>query len=189
MVLIGDIYEYLVRNLDDKRYMHTLGVVSIAKKLANINGVSEEKAEIAALCHDIAKKMDNKKIEKILDENKIVLTECENKTPHLWHSIVAPIVAKEVFKINNEEILDATRWHTTGRENMGQLEKIIFIADMIEPSRVFTGVEDIRKETLINLDKGVLLGLTYTIEYLLSRGELIDINTVNARNYLLIHTK
>ena len=189
MILIEDAYKYLKENLEDKRYMHTLGVVSVAKKLAEINGVSEEKAEIAALSHDIAKNIKFKKIEKMLKENNVILTECENKTPELWHSIVAPIVAKEVFKIEDEDILGAIRWHTTGKENMSKLEKIIYIADMIEPSRRFEGLDGIRKETIQKLDKGVLKGLTHTIEYLLSKGQLIDVNTINARNYLLVHAK
>ena len=68
-------------------------------------------------------------------------------------------------------------------------EKIIYIADIIEPSRRFDGIDEIREETIEKLDKGVLKGLTHGIRYLLSKGQLIDINTINARNYLLIHTK
>jgi len=189
MISIEDAYKYLKENLNEKRYMHTLGVVSVARKLAEINGVSEEKAEIAALSHDIAKNIKIREIKKVLKENNVELTEYENKTPALWHSIVGPTVAQEVFKIEDEDILSAIRWHSTGRENMSKLEKIIYIADMIEPSRRFEGLDDIRKETIQKLDKGVLIGLTHTIEYLLSKGQLIDINTINARNYLLIHAK
>ena len=189
MISIEDAYKYLKENLNENRYMHTLGVVSVARKLAEINGVSEEKAEIAALSHDIAKNIKVKEIKKILKENNVILTEYENKTPALWHSIVGPTVAKEVFKIEDEDILSAIRWHSTGRENMSKLDKIIYIADMIEPSRRFEGLDDIRKETIQKLDRGVLKGLTHSIEYLLSKGQLIDINTINARNYLLIHSK
>ena len=189
MILIEEGYKYLRCNLNESRYIHTLGVVSVAKKLARINGVCEEKAEIAALSHDIAKNIKVKRMKEILDQNNIVLNECENKTPELWHSIIAPIVAKEVFKINDKEILSAIRWHTTGRPKMTKLEKIIYIADMIEPSRSFNGIEDIRKETLQDLDKGVILGLTHTLRYLLSKNQLVDINTINARNYLLIQAK
>jgi predicted HD superfamily hydrolase involved in NAD metabolism len=189
MILIEDAYKYLKENLEEKRYMHTLGVVSVAKKLAEINGVPKEKAEIAALSHDIAKNIKLKEIKEILKGNNIILSEYENKTPELWHSIAAPIVAKDVFKIEDEDVLGAVRWHTTGKENMSTLEKIIYIADMIEPSRRFDGLEEIRRETMQKLEKGVFLGLTHTIEYLLSKGQLIDINTINARNYLLIHEK
>lgn len=185
MVNKQEAYDYIKANLKDKRFIHTLGVVSVAKKLAVLNEVDEEKAEIAALCHDIAKNISQEEMEKIIKDNDIILTEDEKNTKELWHSILAPVVAKEKLKIEDEEILSALRWHTTGRENMTKLDKIIYIADMIEPSRVFEGVEEIREETIKNLEKGVLLGLTQSIAFLLSKGALIDLNTIKARNYLI----
>lgn len=182
---IEEAYKYLNEHLKDTRYIHTLGVVSVAKKLANLNGISEEKAELAALCHDIAKNMPKEEMLNLIKENNIKLSEDEKLSPQLWHSILAPIVAKRELAVEDEEILEATRWHTTGKENMSKLEKIIYIADMIEPSRNFEGVEEIRKQTIENLDKGVLAGLNHTIAFLLSQNALIDINTIKARNYLL----
>ena len=89
--------------------------------------------------------------------------------------------------IDDEEILSAIRWHTTGKSDMSLLDKIIYIADMIEPSRDFDGVKEIRKITLKNLDKGVLAGINHTIKYLLEDDKLLDINTIEARNYLLLN--
>lgn len=178
-------YDIVKGSLKEKRFIHTLGVVSVAKKLAKLNDVSEEKAEIAALSHDIAKNMSLEDMQKLMDKNNIILSEDEKITTELWHSILAPIVAKERLGIQDEEILSAIRWHTTGKENMSTLDKIIYIADMIEPSRNFEGLEEIRKVTLENLDNGVLLGLNHSIEYLLTKGVLIDINTVKARNYMI----
>ncbi|MGL4874220.1 MAG: bis(5'-nucleosyl)-tetraphosphatase (symmetrical) YqeK [Clostridium sp.] len=179
------IYDYLKNNLKENRFMHTLGVVSTAKKLAEIYGVDIEKAEMAALLHDISKNTSKDEMEKIMEENNIKLTLSEKRTPELWHGIVGPIVAKEKFNINDEEILSAIRFHTTGKENMSALDKIIYIADMIEPSRVFDGVGEIRKKVLENLDKGVLVGMNHTIGFLLSKNSMIDENTIKARNYLL----
>ena len=88
-------------------------------------------------------------------------------------------------EIEDEEILSAIRWHTTGKENMSKLDKIIYLADMIEPSRDFSGVEELRNDSKDDLDKAMLNALTYTIKYLLEKGCLIDVNTVKARNYLL----
>ena len=189
MISIEEAYDYIKNNLKEKRYIHVLGVISVAKKLAEINNVSLEKAEIAALCHDIAKNMTKEKMEEIINKNNKVLDESERNTQALWHSIIAPIVAKDVLCIDDEEILGAIRWHTTGKANMSVLEKIIYIADMIEPSRVYTGVEEIRNKTLEDLDKGVLLGINHTINYLISQGQLVDIHTIEARNYLLLHSK
>ncbi|WP_297634121.1 bis(5'-nucleosyl)-tetraphosphatase (symmetrical) YqeK [uncultured Clostridium sp.] len=185
MMSIEVIYDYLKENLRENRFMHTLGVVSTSKKLASINNVDVARAELAALLHDISKNISKEDMLKIMKKNDIKLTLSEKETPELWHSIVGPIQAKEKFNINDEEILGAIRWHTTGKENMTTLEKIIYIADMIEPSRTFDGVNEIREEVLKGLDKGVLMGMNHTIAFLLSKNGMIDENTVKARNYLL----
>ncbi len=189
MLSIDEMKLYLKANLMEKRYTHTLGVADTAKKLAKINGISEEKAEIAALAHDVAKNLHKDKMKEIMEENNIVLSEVEENNPNLWHSIIGPIEARNKLKIDDEEILDSIRWHTTGKENMSVLTKIIYIADMIEPSRNFESVEDIRKVTFEDLDAGVYYGLTRSIDILLIRNLLIDENTIRARNYFLFDAK
>lgn len=177
--------KYLEENLVKGRYLHTLGVVETAVKLAKIHGEDVEKAEIAALSHDIAKNLSKEELLKIIKENNISLSFDEKNTKELWHSIVGPIVAKERFAIDDIEILSAIRWHTTGKEDMSALDKIIYLADLVEPSRNFPGVEELRQDCEENLDIAMLNALTHTIKYLLEKGCLIDINTVKARNYLL----
>lgn len=178
---------YLKEHLTESRYNHTLGVVETAIRLAEINKVDKDKAEIAALAHDIAKNMTIYELKDIIDKNNINLSYDEEKTLELWHSIVSPILGREIFGIEDEEILSAMRWHTTGKENMSKLDKIIYMADMIEPGRNFPGVDLIRKESFDDLDKGLLQGLTHTIKYLLDKGFPIDINSIKARNYLLLN--
>ncbi|WP_244833421.1 bis(5'-nucleosyl)-tetraphosphatase (symmetrical) YqeK [Clostridium sp. BJN0001] len=121
----------------------------------------------------------------LIKKYNIKLTEVEKRNSELWHSLLAPFVAKEKFKIDDEEILSSLRYHTTGKENMTKLEKIIYISDMIEPSRSFEGLSEIRDKTFENLDKGVFLGLSRSIEYILNKNQLIDENTIKARNYFL----
>lgn len=186
MLSIEEMNLYLKENLLEKRYIHVKGVVEMAKKLAKLNNISGEKAEIAALAHDVAKNMSKDKMKQIITENNIVISQLEEKNSNLWHSIIAPIVAKDKLGIEDEEILDSIRWHTTGKENMSVLAKIIYIADMIEPNRDFNGVEEIRKITYDNLDAGVYNGLTHNIEFLLTKNLLIDENTIKARNYFLL---
>ncbi|AOR22691.1 bis(5'-nucleosyl)-tetraphosphatase (symmetrical) YqeK [Clostridium taeniosporum] len=186
MLNIEEIKLYLKENLKSSRYKHTLGVVETAKKLAEINNISVEKAEIAALAHDVAKNLSLEKMKSLIDKNNIELTDTERQNSNLWHSIIAPIEAKDKLKIHDEEILDAVRWHTTGKENMSVLTKIIYIADMIEPGRSFPGVEKIRQTTFQNLNEGVLLGLTESMKDLLNRNLIIDLNTIKARNYFLL---
>lgn len=187
MININEMKIYLKSNLLESRYNHTLGVVETAIKLAGINNVDKNKAEIASLAHDIAKNKTIHQLKEIIDRNNIKLSSYEEKTPELWHSIVAPILGKEIFGIEDEEILSAMRWHTTGKENMSKLDKIIYMADMIEPNRKFAEVDLIRQECFKDLDSGILNGLTHTIKYLLSKGFLVDINSVKARNYLIIN--
>ena len=189
MLSIEEIKLYLKANLEEKRYIHISGVADTAKKLAKLNGVSEEKAEIAGLAHDIAKNLSKVKMKEIIKENNIVLSDVEENNENLWHSIIGPIEANNKFEIDDEEILDAIRWHTTGKENMSILTKIIYIADMIEPSRKFEGVDNIRKVTFEDLDMGVYYGLTHSIEFLLVKNLLIDENSMRARNFFLFDSK
>lgn len=186
---IDKIKAYLQENLKESRYNHTMGVVETAKALANINEVDIKKAEIAALAHDVAKNMTIDEMKKIIIDNNVELSYETLKTPELWHSIVAPIIGEKVFQIEDKDILNAMRWHTTGRENMTTLEKIIYMADMIEPKRNFHGVERLRKITFEELDKGFLMALNHTIMYLLDKGFCVDINTIKARNFIILNKK
>lgn len=185
MIGVDEIKRYLKKNLKDSRYNHTLGVVETATKLAILHEVDMVKAEVAALCHDVAKNFSDDELEKIIRDENIELSVDEMNTKSIWHAIVAPIVGKKEFFIEDEEILSAMRWHTTGKENMTKLEKIVYLADLIEPSRDFPGVNEIRDIAEKNLDLAVLEGLTHTTKYLLQKGFAIDVNTIKARNYLL----
>lgn len=185
MISIYEMNEYLKENLIENRYNHTVGVVNTAIELAEIHGVDKLKAEVAALSHDVAKNMKVTDLKKLMEEEGITLTIDEEKNMELWHAIVAPILGKKIFKIEDEEILSAMRWHTTGKEDMSKLEKVIYLADLIEPSRNFNGIDELRKIARENLDIAMIKSLTHTIKYLLDRGVAIDGNTFKARNYLL----
>lgn len=189
MLSVEEIKKYLKENLKESRYNHTLGVCETAIELAKLNGISRERAEIAALAHDVAKNLNKEEMLNIINENNIALSKVEKENMNLWHSIIAPIVAQEKLGITDDEILDAVRWHTTGKEDMSVLAKIIYIADMIEPGRSFPGLEEIRKQTFEDLDKGVYTGLTHSIQFLLSQNLLIDENTIKARNCFLFKLK
>lgn len=185
MISIYEMNKYLKENLVENRYNHTVGVVNTAIELAEIHGVDKFKAEVAALSHDIAKNMKVTDLKKLIDDEGIELTIDEEKNVQIWHAIVGPILARNVFKIEDDEILSAMRWHTTGKENMSRLDKIIYLADLIEPSRKFNGVDELRKIAREDLDLAMIKSLTHTIKYLLDRDLAIDGNTFNARNYLL----
>lgn len=180
------IQDYLKVNLKDKRYEHSLGVKKTAVKLAEIYNVDTNKAKIAGLVHDCAKNMKNEELIKIADEHKLHIDEVFKNSPQLLHGVIAAVIAKEDMGIEDEDILNAIIYHTTGRENMSTLEKIIYIADYIEPSRDFPGVDELRKMAFEDLDKALLKAFDNTIKFVIEKGELLHKNTVYGRNYILI---
>lgn len=183
------IHDYLKKNINEARYIHTLGVVETAIKLAKMNNVDEEKAKIAALIHDMAKCMPKDKQFEILKNNGVKMDKYLLNSPQILHGAVGAILAKEIMGIEDIDILNAVKYHTTGKENMTTLEKIIYIADYVEPNRKYEGVDKIREVVFKNLDNGVFMGIENTMLHLLKERQLIHIDTINARNYLLLEIK
>ena len=126
---------------------------------------------------------------KILEEHGYELDEITLKSPQVLHGFVGAIVAKEKFGIEDEMVLDAVKYHTLAKRDMSTLEKIIYIADYIEPGRDFPGVEELREITREDLDKGVLKGLENTILFVIKQGNLIHPLTIEARNFLIMQEK
>ena len=184
-----EIDDYLKKNLTESRYKHTLGVVYAAELLAEKNGESKEKARLAALVHDCAKNMRIDAQFEFLKSRSIEIDEITRKSPQILHGLIGSIIAKETMNIEDEEVLSAVRYHTTGKKSMSLLEKIIYIADYIEPNRDYNGVEDLRNITYADLDKGVLQGFDNTITYVIKLGQLVHPLTIEARNDLLLKIK
>ncbi len=183
------IHDYLKKNINEARYIHTLGVVETAIKLSKMNNVDEEKAKIAALIHDVAKCMPKDKQFEILKNNGVKMDKYLLNSPQILHGAVGAILAKEIMGIEDIDILNAVKYHTTGKENMTTLEKIIYIADYVEPNRKYEGVDKIREVVFKDLDNGVFMGIENTMLHLLKERQLIHIDTINARNYLLLEIK
>ena len=186
---ISEIEKYIKDNIKESRYKHTLGVVETAKKLAHINDVDENKAHIVALVHDCAKNMPNEKMIEVLKQEGIELDLISKESPQILHGKVGAIIAKKVFEIEDNDILNAIEYHTTGRSNMSSLERIIYIADYIEPNRNYPGVDELREITFKNLDKGVLKGLENTLIFVIKEENLIHPLTIEARNFMLLEVK
>lgn len=184
-MLNNDIANHLKTSMSGKRYQHTLGVAGTAKKLAEIHGADRDKAETAALLHDAARDFNHEYILQMCQKYNITADEVEKAVPNLLHAKIGAYMAGDIYGIKDSEVLDAIRFHTTGRKNMSILEKIIFIADMIEPGRDFPGVEDLRELAFKNLDKAVITGLDSTLRYVIERGLLIHTDSIEARNHLL----
>jgi len=177
--------DYLKINLKESRFRHSLSVSETAIALATQYGENTEKARIAGLVHDCVKNKTDEQLIKLAIDHKIELDEIYVQNPSILHGLVGSIIANEVMGINDEDILNAIHYHTTGRKNMSILEKIIYIADYIEPLRKFDGVEELRNLCKLDLDAALLNSFDNTIKYVISQKQLLHIDTIDARNYLL----
>ena len=169
--------------LKHKRIPHVLGTEQEAIRLAERYGADVEKARVAALLHDCTKKLDMPTQLALCGQYGIALDELEQKALKLLHSKTGAAIARDVFGVD-DEVYSAIWYHTTGHANMTKLEKIIYLADYIEPSRDFPGVDTLRKVCYEDLDKGLLLGLEMTIEEMTAMGNPVHRATVEARDWL-----
>lgn len=178
---IEDMKIKLQQSLNEKRYLHSIGVMDECEKLALHYEADVNKARIAGLLHDCAKNISQSEENTLLNKYEIKLDDIQKQSHALVHGILGMYVAREKYNINDEEILDAIYWHTTGRAGMTLLEKIVFIADYIEPARTFDDTEEIRKNAYEDIDRAIVLSADSTIRYLLERKNLY-ILTLDTRN-------
>ena len=169
--------------LKHRRIPHVLGTEQEAIRLAERYGADVEKARVAALLHDCTKKLDMPAQLALCGQYGIALDELEQKALKLLHSKTGAAIARDVFGVD-DEIYSAIWYHTTGHADMTKLEKIIYLADYIDPSRDFPGVDTLRKVCYEDLDKGLLLGLEMTIEEMTAMGNPVHRATVEARDWL-----
>lgn len=160
-----------------------LGTEQEAIRLAARYGADVEKARRAALLHDCTKKLDMEEQLSLCRQYGIQLDELEQRALKLLHARTGAEIARDVFGVD-DEIYSAIRWHTTGHANMTLLEKIIYLADYIEPSRDFPGVDRLRKVCYEDLDRGLLTGLEMTIEEMQGMGDPVHHATLEARDFL-----
>ena len=166
-----------------KRIPHVLGTEQEAIRLAERYGADVEKARVAALLHDCTKKLDMDEQLALCRQYGIELDELEQKALKLLHAKTGAAIARDVFGVD-DEIYRAIWWHTTGHANMTLLEKIIYLADYIEPSRDFPGVDKLRKMCYEDLNAGLLLGLEMSIEEMTEMGNPVHHATIEARDAL-----
>ncbi len=159
--------EKLEKRLEKKRYEHSISVSYTAAAMAMQHGANIEKAAIAGLLHDCGKYASSaEKLEKC-KKNNIPYNGFEKKNPELLHAKLSAFYARERYEVDDEEILSAITWHTTGRANMSMLDKIIYIADYIEPNRKpLPEIDSIRKEAFEDLDTCLVHILKNTINFL-----------------------
>lgn len=181
----------LKKYMDEGRYIHTKGVRYTCASLAMLYGEDLQLAQVAGLLHDCAKCIPNDKKIKMCMKHEIEISEFESANPFLLHAKLGVYVANKKYHITDEAILSAIRYHTTGRPNMTLLEKIVFVADYIEPNRYKAkNLTEIRKIAFIDLDEAVYMILRDTLNYLKSNPKTIDTTTSDAFEfYKDIHNK
>lgn len=184
-----EILNLLKDYLDEERYIHSLGVMDSAVKLAKRYGSDTEKARLAGLIHDCAKELPRKTMIQKVKEANIILDEATLQNGALMHGPVGAIMAKEVFGVKDPEVLNAIECHTTGKKGMGLLDKIIYLADYIEPNRNEPYVEKLRHLAMEDLDRAILYALERTIRHVLDTGRILHPRTVDARNHMLKNVK
>lgn len=174
------------KTLDPKRFEHTLGVTYTAAALAMCHQVDINKAQIAGLLHDCAKCMDNEKKISICQKHNIQINEIEKKNPFLLHAKVGSYIAMKKFNISDPDIINSILNHTTGRPGMSALEKIVYIADYIEPGRKQApNLTEVRQLAFQDLDKALLKILNNTLSYLEESSDAIDPMTRRTYEYYL----
>lgn len=180
-ILIKDIREHL----SDFRYNHSLEVANSCVELAEKYGCDKEKAYLAGIMHDVLKELPKEEMLRFFDEHNIPLTKLERNAPKLWHAMAGAEYLREKYDFS-EDIVSAVRYHTTGRENMTKIEKILFVADFISLDRDYNGVEDMRERAKISLEKAMEEGLRFTVNELSEKCLAIHPDTISAYNEIVL---
>jgi predicted HD superfamily hydrolase involved in NAD metabolism len=170
--------------LTEHRYQHTIGVMETAIVLAERFGADPRKAELAAIFHDYAKFRAKEEMRQIIVEQNMPAELLEYNS-ELWHAPVGAYLAEIEAGVTDQEVLDAIRYHTSGRIGMTLLDKIIYLADYIEPGRHFPGVEEVREMASEDLDKALIQSMKNTIQFLLRKNQPVFPDTFNAYNSII----
>ncbi|MFD2446135.1 bis(5'-nucleosyl)-tetraphosphatase (symmetrical) YqeK [Bacillus sp. CGMCC 1.16607] len=173
------------KQLTEHRYVHTIGVMETAIKLAKLFGADEKKAEIAAIFHDYAKFRPKEEMKQIIID-QCLPADLLLYNEELWHAPVGAFLVGVEVGITDSEIIDAIRYHTSGRPRMTLLEKIIYVADYIEPGRHFPGVEEVRELAENSLQDALIKSIQNTIIFLMKKKQPIYPDTFLTYNDLVM---
>lgn len=174
---------YIEKNLSEKRKKHVYGVVKTAGDLARRYGCDVHKAKQAALFHDMFRSTSADVLNMYVRQLGMDPVYLDN--PNLAHGPVAAVIMERDYRIRDRDLLNAVRYHTTGRAGMSLLEKILYLADAIEPGREYPGVEKARVMAEESLDQACLYSMERSIAYIRQRGLFLHEDTVNARDDLM----
>ena len=181
-------YKKIIKSMmSENRYNHCVNVSKEAVKLAKRYGGDEEKAAVAGILHDITKEMPKEEQLQIMHDSDIILDDIQKNAPKLWHGISGSVYIKKHFGIEDEDILNAICYHTTGRAGMSLLEKIIFVADFTSEERTYKGVATMRKKSRKSLEDAMLYGFKFTFSDLSSRELAIHPDELACYNEIVLN--
>ena len=176
----------LKKSLKPGRYIHSVNTMKVAVELAEHYGEDIEKAKVAGLLHDCAKNFDDNETKRYCIQNHIELSPIEEMQLFLMHGAVGAVVARQKYCVDDTEVLNAIKYHTTGFAGMSTMDKIIFLADYIEPGRTHGDVQEARSLAFVDLDRALISAFNSVIKYVISQNGLIHPFTIEARNYILL---
>ena len=181
-------YKKIIKSMmSENRYNHCVNVSKEAVKLAKRYGGDEEKAAVAGILHDITKEMPKEEQLQIMLDSGIILDDIQKNAPKLWHGISGSVYIKKHFGIEDEDILNAICYHTTGRAGMSLLEKIIFVSDFTSEERTYKGVATMRKKSRKSLEDAMLYGFKFTFSDLSSRELAIHPDELACYNEIVLN--
>ena len=172
--------------LSERRYHHSLCVADEAARLAGRYGADPEQAYTAGLLHDIMKDTDRNAQLQILEDFGILLSEVERAAPKLWHAMSGAAFIRNILHVEDEAIITAVRYHTTGRAGMSRLEQVLFVADFTSADRDYPDVAEIRRLADVSLEAAMEYGIVYTVRELLDRRAAVHPDTIAAYNALVL---
>lgn len=177
---LRSINDYIEKNMSEKRKIHTYAVAMEAAALSKNYGEDPSKAEQAALFHDFYRGLKDETLN--IYVRQLGLDSRYQNNSNLAHGKIAAIIMKRDYNIEDQDMINAVCYHTTGRAGMSKLEKILYLADAIEPNRTYPGVEELRKLAYEDLDKACLMSLNHVIDYVTAQGLYLDEDTIKARD-------
>lgn len=176
-----ELLEKVASSMSEKRFKHVLGVEQAALELAELYGCDATKASLAALLHDVAKEVEDAVFLKLIDQ-KHLDPDLKNWGNNIWHGVVGAHMISSEFGLQDQEILQAIQRHTVGAADMTLLDKVLYVADYIDPGRDFPGVEQARSISKASLDKAVAFETAQTVAYLAKKGIPIYPQTIETYN-------
>lgn len=189
MLGLDEMIKKLQQILTPKRFRHSMNTMEECIRLAEKYDVDVEKAAIAGLIHDCAKDLDKDAVLPICEKYGIIVDEIARSQPKLLHGEIGAHMARELFGVEDPEILDAITDHTLGRPGMSKLSSIVFVADYTEAGRDFEGIEEIRKAADEGLENAIVAGIDSTIRHVLRKGQPLHPQSVMTRNWALKRLK